>query len=248
RHGQCRRGPIQSGGGRRWAARAAAARGAGPQRTAHQGAAGRAFQRRYRRDRRRQRRQGVATRHGRACHRRRRRAVARGPSRRGGPCRTAAGGDRGRLRRRRGRRRRARHGRGGRGASGGAGARSWVDGGAAPGGGTVAAQDAGPVPMTGDSRTYVALSGGIGGAKLALGLARLLGERLTVIVNTGDDFEHLGLAISRDVDTTLYTLAGVANPETGWGRRDETWSFMKAVAELGGPTWFKLGDRDLAIH
>ena len=102
--------------------------------------------------------------------------------------------------------------------------------------------------MTGDSRTYVALSGGIGGAKLALGLARLLGERLTVIVNTGDDFEHLGLAISPDVDTTLYTLAGVANPETGWGRRDETWSFMKAVAELGGPTWFKLGDRDLAVH
>jgi LPPG:FO 2-phospho-L-lactate transferase len=102
--------------------------------------------------------------------------------------------------------------------------------------------------MTGDSRTYVALSGGIGGAKLSLGLARLLGERLTIVVNTGDDFEHLGLAISPDVDTTLYTLAGVANPETGWGRRDETWSFMKAVAELGGPTWFKLGDRDLAIH
>jgi hypothetical protein len=69
-----------------------------------------------------------------------------------------------------------------------------------------------------------------------------------VIVNTGDDFEHLGLAISPDVDTSLYTLAGVANPETGWGRRDETWSFMHAIAELGGPTWFKLGDRDLATH
>jgi LPPG:FO 2-phospho-L-lactate transferase len=96
--------------------------------------------------------------------------------------------------------------------------------------------------------TYVALSGGIGGAKLSLGLARLLGERLTVIVNTGDDFEHLGLAISPDVDTTLYTLAGIANPETGWGRRDETWSFMQATAELGGPTWFRLGDRDLATH
>ncbi|HEY7552246.1 MAG TPA: 2-phospho-L-lactate transferase [Hyphomicrobiaceae bacterium] len=100
----------------------------------------------------------------------------------------------------------------------------------------------------GGSATYVALSGGIGGAKLALGLARLLGERLTVIVNTGDDFEHLGLAVSPDVDTTLYTLAGVANPDTGWGRRDETWSFMEAIAELGGPTWFKLGDRDLATH
>jgi LPPG:FO 2-phospho-L-lactate transferase len=103
--------------------------------------------------------------------------------------------------------------------------------------------------MSGDAAaTYVALSGGIGGAKLALGLARVLGERLTVIVNTGDDFEHLGLAVSPDVDTTLYTLAGVANPETGWGRRDETWSFMQAIAELGGPTWFKLGDRDLATH
>jgi LPPG:FO 2-phospho-L-lactate transferase len=102
--------------------------------------------------------------------------------------------------------------------------------------------------MTGNAATYVALSGGIGGAKLALGLQRLLGGRLTVVVNTGDDFEHLGLTISPDVDTAIYTLAGVANPETGWGRRDETWSFMGAVAELGGPTWFKLGDRDLATH
>jgi LPPG:FO 2-phospho-L-lactate transferase len=99
-----------------------------------------------------------------------------------------------------------------------------------------------------DRRTWVALSGGIGGAKLSLGLARLLGERLTVIVNTGDDFEHLGLAVSPDVDTTLYTLAGIANPETGWGRCDETWSCMQAVAELGGPAWFRLGDKDLATH
>jgi LPPG:FO 2-phospho-L-lactate transferase len=96
--------------------------------------------------------------------------------------------------------------------------------------------------------TCVALSGGIGGAKLSLGLARLLSERLSVIGNTADDFEHLGLAISPDVDTTLYTLAGVANPATGWGRRDETWSFMRAIAELGGPTWFQLGDLDLATH
>jgi LPPG:FO 2-phospho-L-lactate transferase len=103
--------------------------------------------------------------------------------------------------------------------------------------------------MSNAGRTsYVALSGGIGGAKLSLGLERLLGDRLTVIVNTGDDFEHLGLAISPDVDTTLYTLAGVANPETGWGRRDETWSFMEAIAQLGAPTWFRLGDRDLATH
>jgi LPPG:FO 2-phospho-L-lactate transferase len=96
--------------------------------------------------------------------------------------------------------------------------------------------------------TYVALSGGVGGAKLSLGLAHLLGERLTIIVNTGDDFEHLGLHISPDVDTTFYTLAGVVNPETGWGRRDETWSFMRTVTALGGPGWFKLGDRDLAMH
>jgi LPPG:FO 2-phospho-L-lactate transferase len=95
---------------------------------------------------------------------------------------------------------------------------------------------------------YVALSGGIGGAKLSLGLAQLLGERLTVIVNTGDDFEHLGLYISPDVDTTLYTLGGVVNTETGWGRAQETWSFMQATEALGGPTWFKLGDRDLATH
>jgi LPPG:FO 2-phospho-L-lactate transferase len=103
--------------------------------------------------------------------------------------------------------------------------------------------------MSGNGNTrYVALSGGIGGAKLSLGLARLLGERLTVVVNTGDDFEHLGLYISPDVDTTLYTLAGVVNAETGWGRANETWSFMGSIAELGGPTWFKLGDRDLATH
>ena len=95
----------------------------------------------------------------------------------------------------------------------------------------------------------VALSGGIGGAKLALGLYRVLPPHsLAVIVNTGDDFEHLGLTICPDIDTTLYTLAGLANPELGWGRRDETWSFMETLAVLGGPTWFRLGDRDLALH
>ncbi len=96
--------------------------------------------------------------------------------------------------------------------------------------------------------TFVALSGGVGGAKLSLGLAGMLGARLSVIVNTGDDFEHLGLAISPDADTALYTLAGLVNPETGWGRRDETWTFMRALEALGGPTWFKLGDGDLATH
>lgn len=102
--------------------------------------------------------------------------------------------------------------------------------------------------MSGTGSSYVALSGGIGGAKLSLGLAHLLGDRLTVVVNTGDDFEHMGLTISPDVDTTLYTLGGVVNPETGWGRRDETWSFMQAMTALGGPAWFNLGDRDLATH
>ncbi|HVT55914.1 MAG TPA: 2-phospho-L-lactate transferase [Xanthobacteraceae bacterium] len=94
----------------------------------------------------------------------------------------------------------------------------------------------------------VALCGGIGGAKLALGLNRLLGKNLTVIANTGDDFEHLGLHISPDIDTVIYTLAGLSDPERGWGRANESWSFMQALAELGGETWFQLGDRDLAMH
>lgn len=95
----------------------------------------------------------------------------------------------------------------------------------------------------------LALSGGIGGAKLALGLSRVLPpDALTVVANTGDDFEHLGLFISPDIDTLMYTLAGLDNPETGWGRRGETWTFMSALAELGGETWFKLGDADLAVH
>ena len=95
----------------------------------------------------------------------------------------------------------------------------------------------------------LALSGGIGGAKLALGLYRILpAGALTVVANTGDDFEHLGLSISPDIDTLLYTLAGLDNPELGWGRRDETWTFMKALGDLGGETWFNLGDGDLATH
>ncbi|HET9714886.1 MAG TPA: 2-phospho-L-lactate transferase [Pseudolabrys sp.] len=94
----------------------------------------------------------------------------------------------------------------------------------------------------------LALCGGIGGAKLALGLYRALGAKLTVVVNTGDDFEHLGLNISPDLDTVLYTLAGVADPERGWGRAHETWQFMTALQELGDETWFQLGDRDLAMH
>jgi LPPG:FO 2-phospho-L-lactate transferase len=95
----------------------------------------------------------------------------------------------------------------------------------------------------------VALAGGVGGARLALGLAaELPPERLAIVVNTGDDFEHLGLAISPDIDTVTYTLAGLNNPALGWGRIDETWSFMETLAALGGETWFRLGDRDLALH
>ena len=95
----------------------------------------------------------------------------------------------------------------------------------------------------------VALAGGVGGAKLAHGLAlRLPPEALTIVVNTGDDFEHLGLPICPDLDTVMYTLAGLANPATGWGLADETWSCMAALDRLGGETWFRLGDRDLATH
>lgn len=95
----------------------------------------------------------------------------------------------------------------------------------------------------------VAFAGGVGGAKLADGLAEILPpEDLTIVVNTGDDFEHLGLNISPDLDTVCYTLAGIASPETGWGRADETWLFMQNLERLGGPTWFLLGDKDLATH
>jgi LPPG:FO 2-phospho-L-lactate transferase len=95
----------------------------------------------------------------------------------------------------------------------------------------------------------LALSGGVGGAKLALGLYRILPpDTLTVVANTGDDFEHLGLTICPDLDTLLYTLSGEANPDLGWGRRDETWTFMAVLEKLGGETWFRLGDGDLATH
>ncbi len=93
------------------------------------------------------------------------------------------------------------------------------------------------------------LSGGIGGAKLALGLYALVPEgQLSLVVNTGDDFDHLGLRICPDLDTALYTLSGLANRDLGWGREGETWHFMDALAKLGGETWFRLGDADLALH
>ena len=95
----------------------------------------------------------------------------------------------------------------------------------------------------------VALSGGVGGAKLAHGLSLALpAEDLSIIVNTGDDFRHLGLHIAPDLDSVMYALAGLSDPVRGWGRRDETWTFMKALKGLGGESWFQLGDADLALH
>jgi LPPG:FO 2-phospho-L-lactate transferase len=95
----------------------------------------------------------------------------------------------------------------------------------------------------------LALCGGVGGAKLAFGLTRLLGpDDLTIVVNTGDDFEHLGLAISPDLDTVIYTLSGLADADRGWGLAGETWNFLETLKRLGGEDWFMLGDRDLATH
>jgi LPPG:FO 2-phospho-L-lactate transferase len=100
-----------------------------------------------------------------------------------------------------------------------------------------------------DNARILAITGGVGGAKLSLGLTQLLpAGQLAFLVNTGDDFNHLGLHISPDIDTLVYTLSGKANEETGWGRRDEGWDFMAALRELGGEDWFSLGDKDLAMH
>lgn len=95
----------------------------------------------------------------------------------------------------------------------------------------------------------VALAGGVGGAKLAEGLSQILTpDDLTVIVNTGDDFNHCGLQICPDIDTVMYTLSGLSNPETGWGRQDETWYVHEERKQLGEDAWFQLGDKDLALH
>lgn len=95
----------------------------------------------------------------------------------------------------------------------------------------------------------VALAGGVGGAKLAVGLQEVVAPgRLTVIGNTADDFEHWGLSICPDLDTVMYNLAGVNNPETGWGRLNETFQALDAMSQIGGEEWFMLGDQDLAVH
>ena len=103
--------------------------------------------------------------------------------------------------------------------------------------------------MNGNTEKYLALSGGVGGAKLALGLSHVLDtEQLLVVANTGDDFQHLGLSVSPDIDTLIYTLSDLNNRELGWGRQDESWNFMQACEELGIETWFRIGDKDLALH
>lgn len=103
--------------------------------------------------------------------------------------------------------------------------------------------------MNSSAEKYLALTGGVGGAKLVLGLSHVLDtEQLLVVVNTGDDFQHLGLFVSPDIDTLIYTLSGLSNRELGWGRQDESWKFMQACEELGMETWFRLGDKDLALH
>ncbi|MDP7171881.1 MAG: 2-phospho-L-lactate transferase, partial [SAR324 cluster bacterium] len=97
--------------------------------------------------------------------------------------------------------------------------------------------------------TILALSGGIGGAKLALGLTQAIPpEKLMIVGNIGDDFVHCGLHISPDLDTLMYTLSGKSDPEKGWGLAGESWAVMQAMEDMGGETWFQLGDRDLATH
>ena len=96
---------------------------------------------------------------------------------------------------------------------------------------------------------YLALTGGVGGAKLAVGLAQILPpSQLAFLVNTGDDFVHFGLHVCPDLDTLMYALSGESNPDTGWGRRDESWRCIETLRALGGESWFNIGDRDLAVH
>lgn len=100
-----------------------------------------------------------------------------------------------------------------------------------------------------DDPKFIALSGGVGGAKLAVGLSKVLPPKdLLIVANTGDDFDHLGLRICPDLDSIMYALAGCENRARGWGIEGETWRFMESLGRFGGPTWFALGDRDLAMH
>jgi len=104
-------------------------------------------------------------------------------------------------------------------------------------------------PVTPPRPATVVLSGGVGGAKLVLGMAHVAApETLLVVANTADDFRHLGLHIAPDIDTVVYTLSDLADKERGWGRQGETWNFMAAMRSLGGEDWFNLGDGDMAMH
>ncbi len=94
----------------------------------------------------------------------------------------------------------------------------------------------------------LALAGGVGGAKLADGLQRVVGENLSVVVNTGDDFQLHDLHIAPDLDTVMYTLAGIANRANGWGIEGDTYNNLEMISQYGGEDWFRLGDRDLATH
>ena len=99
------------------------------------------------------------------------------------------------------------------------------------------------------SGAVVTLSGGVGGAKLVLGMSYVVaGRELVVVCNTGDDFTHLGLRVCPDIDSVLYALSGLSDQTRGWGRKDESWTFMSAMKDLQGPEWFNLGDGDLATH
>ena len=98
-------------------------------------------------------------------------------------------------------------------------------------------------------KNYLLLCGGVGGAKLALGFKNSIdSDNLTIAVNTGDDFTHLGLRICPDLDTVMYTLASESDTSKGWGRKDESWNMLSALSDMEGETWFQLGDKDLATH
>ncbi len=100
-----------------------------------------------------------------------------------------------------------------------------------------------------EQKKILCLCGGVGGAKLALGFSQLLNpDNLTIVVNTGDDFEHLGFTICPDIDTVIYTLSGRSNKTLGWGLEGETWQFMEELKKRGGEDWFLLGDKDLETH
>ena len=98
-------------------------------------------------------------------------------------------------------------------------------------------------------KKILAITGGVGGAKLALGLSKILSpEQVMFAVNIADDFTHLGLHISPDIDSLIYALAEQNNQELGWGRAGETWQFIETLGSLGGENWFRLGDKDMALH